>query len=745
LASRPARLATFVAAGYAILMLAAYFVSAATTAPATAPAAAKENEINSHVGFRNDVMPVLMVAGCNAGSCHGSARGQNGFHLSLFGYDPDGDYFRLTREMPNRRVNVAAPEDSLLLLKATGAVSHGGGEVLAKNSPNYLTLLRWIQAGAKNDPADVPVPVALDVEPKSLELESPGGSTQLRTRAKYSDGSERDVTALTIFKSNNDSSATASREGLVMAKNRGEAFVTARFATFTVGAQTIVVPKGLAFQWPDVPENNYVDTLVNQKLRKLRIAPSELCDDATFLRRVYLDLVGTLPPRERVESFASTKDPNKRERVVDELLARKEFVDLWVMKWAELLQIRSSDDPNTFSYKATLLYYDWLRDRLSQGQPIDQIARELLGSTGGSFRNPATNYYQVETEPIKLAENTAQVFVGMRLQCAQCHNHPFDRWTMDDYYGWTSFFSQVGRKKGEDPRETIVFNRGGGEVNNPVTGKLVPPKFLGGDSPDTKGKDRRAVLAEWLTSSDNPYFARNLANLIWANFFGRGIIDPVDDVRVSNPASNPQLLDELSRRLVAYQYDFKKLVRDICLSRTYQLSVKTNETNAGDDQNFSHAVVRRVRAEVLLDCISQVTESKQKFRGLPLGARAVEIADGRTSNYFLTTFGRATRETACSCEVKMEPNLSQALHLLNGPTVERQVQEGGLVTRLVKQKLSTPQIITELYLRCVSRAPTKDELANLSRTVESTGGDRAAVLNDIFWALLNSKEFIFNH
>jgi hypothetical protein len=332
------------------------------------------------------------------------------------------------------------------------------------------------------------------------------------------------------------------------------------------------------------------------------------------------------------------------------------------------------------------------------------------------------------------------------MQCAQCHNHPFDRWTMEDYYGWTSFFSQVGRKRGEDPRETIVFNGGGGEVNHPVTKTPMPPKFLGGESPDLKGRDRRVVLADWLASSDNPYFARNLSNLIWAHFFGQGIIEPVDDVRVSNPPSNAELLDELAKRLVDYKYDFKRLVRDICLSRTYQLSSVVNETNAGDERNFSHSAVRRIRAEVLLDCISQVTEVPEKYQGLPLGARAAHIADGRTSNYFLRTFGRATRETVCSCEVKMEPNLSQALHLLNGNTVSDKVQAGGVVKRLLTEQKRTPeQVIEELYTRSLSRKPTAEEAAKLASAVKEAGADKDGALNDIFWALLNSKEFIFNH
>src|SRR5687767_13129238 len=333
--------------------------------------------------------------------------------------------------------------------------------------------------------------------------------------------------------------------------------------------------------------------------------------------------------------------------------------------------------------------------------------------------------------------------MGMRMQCAQCHNHPFDRWTMDDYYGFASFFTQVGRKPGEDPRETIVFNGGGGEVPQPVTNKPVPPTFLGGGPAAVDGKDRRAVLAEWLVSKDNPYFAKNLANIVWSHFFGVGIIDPVDDVRISNPASNPELLDALGAKFAEYDYDFRKLVRDICTSRAYQLSTRTNETNATDERNFSHALIRRIRAEVLLDCIAQVTEAKEKFRGLPLGARDVQIADGRTSNFFLRTFGRATRETVCSCEVKMEPNLSQALHLLNGRTVEGSIAQGKVVAGLLKEeKLAPEKVVEELYVRCFSRRPTDAEMTTFKAMLDEPGANTEQVLNDLFWALLNAQEFM---
>jgi hypothetical protein len=523
------------------------------------------------------------------------------------------------------------------------------------------------------------------------------------------------------------------------------AFITVRYEGQATGVQVLAIPKGLNFQWPQVAENNYIDSLVNAKLRKLRIAPSELCDDATFLRRVYLDITGTLPTSEQVRKFLADSAPAKRDAVIDELLNRKEFVDLWVMKWAELLQVRSADQQVQMSTKSALQYFDWLEDEISRNVPIDAMVRELITATGPSFESPQANFYKIERDTLKLSENVAQAFLGVRVQCAQCHNHPFDRWTMNDYYSFAAFFAQVGRKSGEDPRETIVFNAASGGVKHPVTGKDVAPKFLGGPAPEiAKGGDRRQALAEWLTSPENPYFARNLANIIWAQFFGKGIIDPVDDVRVSNPATNPELLDKLAAQLTTYRYDFKKLVRDICTSRTYQLSSAPNATNAGDENNFARGSIRRIRAEVLLDALSTVTASTEKIKGLPQGARAIEIADGRTSTYFLTTFGRATRETPCSCEVKMEPNLSQALHLLNGDAVNAKVLNGGLVKKWLKDGKQPKEVIEELYLRTLGRLPTATETEKLqSFFVEGKASD--VVLNDLFWSLLNAKEFVFNH
>ena len=714
---------------------------------ASAPVIVGNAKIDRPISFKLDVMPVFTRAGCNAGSCHGAARGKDGFRLSLYGFDPDGDYYRLTHEQVNRRINLAVPQDSLMIQKAQGKVPHTGGKRFGEDSELCQTLLRWLEVGAPRDAANVATPTALELEPANSVLDGAGAQQQLVAKALYSDGTSRDVTNLAVFISSNDNSATVTPDGLVTAAQRGEAFVTARFATFTVGAGFIVIPKGDAFTVPKVPEFNYIDELVDAKLWKLHIAPSELCSDEEFLRRAYIDIIGLLPsPADRIR-FLNDPGSKKREKLVDELLARREFVDLWVMKWAELLKIRSSDGQRV-SYKATLLYFNWLEQQIQNNVPFDQIVRQLIWADGGTFKNPAANYYQLESDPLKLAEDTAQVFMGMRIQCAQCHNHPFDRWTLDDYYGFAGFFSQVARKPGEDPRETIVSNSGGGEVKHPLGDKVVPVKFLGGALADVKSKDRRQVLADWLASPANPYFARNLANIVWAHFLGRGIIEPVDDVRVSNPPSNPQLIDELARRFQEYHYDFKRLVRDICTSRTYQLSSRTNVTNQLDDRNFSHAAVRRIRAEVLLDCIDQVTQTQEKFKSLPRGSRAVEIADGATSNFFLTIFGRASRETVCSCEVKMEPNLSQALHLLNGNTVHQKVEGGSAIKQMLEKKMSPPAVITELYLRCYGRVPTPQEVQHLQGLIAENGKDPQQVrsgLEDVFWAILNSKEFLFNH
>jgi len=705
------------------------------------PVDVKDATKDRPISFKLDVMPIFLRNGCNQGGCHGAARGKDGFRLSLFGFDPDGDHYRLTRELNGRRINLAIPEESLLVEKSIGKVPHTGGQKFAVGEQYYNDLVRWVDAGGPQDPAGIATPVSVDLFPKTALLDGKGSTQQLIVRAKYSDGSERDVTSLALFLSSNDSSGKVSPSGLVTAGDRGEAFVMARFSTFTVGVPFIVLPKDLKFSFPTTPEKNYIDTLVNAKLKNLRIAPSATCSDEVFLRRIFIDLTGMLPSVEEYKTFMANKSADKREQLVKELMERKEFSELWVLKWAELLQIRSS---NQVSYKATLLYYNWLQDRIARNVPLNQWVQELLGANGGTFNNPVTNYYQNETDILKVTENVAQVFMGMRIQCAQCHNHPFDRWTMDDYYGFAAFFTQIGRKRTDDPRELVVFNSGSGEINHPLGGRRMAPKYLGGEVPDVVGKDRRALMAEWLASPKNPYFATNLSNMVWTHFFGLGIINEVDDVRVSNPPSNSELLEELGKKFTEYNYDFKRLVKDIVLSNSYQLSTQTNSSNESDTKNFSHSSIRRIKAETFLDCISQVTETKNKFPGLPLGARAVQIADGQVSNYFLTTFGRATRESVCSCEVKLDPTLSQSLHLLNGDATTQRITQGNLVGKLLKEKKTPEEILDEIYVRCLSRMPSADEKTKVLALVNAEK-DKKQVLEDAFWAVLNTREYMFNH
>ncbi len=711
----------------------------------TVPVTVASAEDDPPVSFQLDVMPVFSRTGCNSGSCHGAARGKDGFRLSLFGYDPDGDYFRLTREMLGRRIDVATPDDCMLSNKATGKVAHSGGTVFSRDSDYYQTLKRWLVEGAEFDKKEVPEVQSVTLMPPSAILDGDGATQRLCVTASYSDGTTRDVTDLASFSTTNGSVASVSKDGIVVAGQRGEALVMARFGTHTVGAEFVTLPRGLDFVPEPMPVNNFIDARINEKLNKLRITPSGLCSDEVFIRRVSLDICGVVPTEEEVENFVADEGSDKRSKFIDRLLEQDAFVSIWVMKWSQLLQIRSYK--NIVSQKNALIYHRWLKEKISANTPVDKIVVELLGARGSTFTNPPANFYEMERDPLKITENVAQSFMGMRIQCAQCHNHPFDRWTMEDYYSFAAFFAKVARKPASDPRERIIVGSGGGKTKHPVSGKVMEPKFLGGAMAEVKGKDRRVVLAEWLTSKDNPYFSRNLANIVWAHFFGRGIIDEVDDVRVSNPPVNEPLLSELAEKFSESGYDFKAMVRDICNSRTYQLSTEANETNASDLTNFSHAYLRRLPAEVLIDVIAQVTDTRNKFPGLPLGARAIEIANGNTTNYFLETFGRSKRESVCSCEVKKEPNLSQALHLINGKTVEQKIRSGNLVGKWLKEKLGEEEIIQRLYLRILGRMPEVAEIENITALFEDTEDQKQkkTMLEDVFWALLNSSEFLFNH
>ncbi|MFO0905068.1 MAG: DUF1549 and DUF1553 domain-containing protein [Pirellulales bacterium] len=675
------------------------------------------------ISFRLDVMPIFMKHGCNNGSCHGAARGKDGFMLSLFGYDPAGDYFRLTRQMVGRRIDLAVPEKSLLLEKALGEVNHTGGQLFESSSDDYQTILSWIKAGAPDDSGDTPVPVGIELLPPKSVFAGDGQTQRTVVLARYSDGAVRDVSRLALYMTNNDAVASIDRDGLVKSNGRGGAFVFARFDKYTVGSEVIVLPTDDQFAWPDTPEANYIDSLVFDKLKKLHMTPSELCSDEAFLRRTTLDLIGLPPTREEYDAFMTDSNPQKRAALVDKLLERDEFVDMWTMKWGEMLRIRSANNQPQFGRdaKAMWSYAEWVHDQMAQNRPLNEFVAELVTGSGSNFKSPTSNLYTAveRLTPQKTAEDIAQVFLGTRIQCAQCHNHPFDRWTMDDYYGFASFFAGVNMKRGVEGREVIVYNNNAANtVEHPVDGRRMKPKTLGGEAPDVEGQDPRKSLAAWLTAADNDAFSQTMANVIWAHFFGRGIVEPVDDVRISNPPSNKELLEAIGRKLAEYGFDKKRLIRDICNSRTYQLSAATNASNELDEAYFSHSYVRRLRAEVLLDSITRVTGTEDRFPQSPPGTRAVQLYSGNLSNYFLSTFGRAPRESACSCEVNREANLSQALHLVNGDTVTQKIAQSRLIPGLLAAKKSNAEIIEELYVRTLCRKPTEEEVRRLEKIIE---------------------------
>jgi hypothetical protein len=704
------------------------------------------------VSFRLDVMPVFFRAGCNSGGCHGAAIGKDGFHLSLFGYDPAGDYYRLTQQIVGRRVDLAAPEQSLLLLKAIGAVPHSGGRRFKNDSELYQTLLRWIQQGAPDDKDSVATVTGISLVPDKVVFSGKVTKQPLQLIAKYSDGTSRPVNRLALYLTNNKSTADIDDNGLVTAGKRGDTFVFARFSKYTAGAEIIVLPQDKNFKFPKIVETNYIDHLVDTKLQQLRILPSALSPDEEFVRRVYFDLIGLPPTPDDFKAFIASKDKDKRAKLIDTLLARDEFSDLWATKWAEMLKIVSD---NNSSYgtdrKAAYDYYEWIREQVRKNTPLDQFARMQIASKGSNLQDPAVNLYtmlpQGQYDPKAVAQDITQIFTGMRIQCAQCHNHPFDRWTQDDYYSFVSFFTGVKRKVASEARELYVYD----DPNAPpakhlLTGALMPAKFLGGASPDVKGKDPREALAEWLTAKDNPLFRQNMANRIWANFFGRGIVDPVDDVRISNPPSNRELLEALGQHLADYDFDAKKLMRDICNSRTYQLSSDANASNKDDDQMFSHAHLRRLRADVLLDTIAQVTNTPSSFNEEPAGLRATQLYEGsrRSGSYFLKTFGLSQRDSVNVSETRSEPTLAQALHLVNGDTIQGKIDKSPVIQELLAQKKKPEEIIDALFIRAVSRKPSEPEKKKLLALVQPTPNDRKAY-DDIFWALLNSTEFAFNH
>jgi len=710
--------------------------------------------------FRRDVMPVFFRAGCNAGTCHGAARGKDGFMLSLFGYDPAGDYRRTVEDIPGRRVNTAVPAESLLLLKATGAVTHTGGKLFEKDSDYYKTLAAWIAAGAADDTGSVPEVTGIAFSRESLTFDKAAGTEELRLTASYTDGTTRDVTMLGKFFSNNASVADIDSSGRVTAKGPGDTNVFGRFSRFTIGAEAIVLPPAEGFAWPNPPATNFIDKLVFERLEKLRIAPSDLCDDETFLRRVTLDLVARSPTVAEYEAFMADSSPDKRAKVIDALLATTEFADYQAGLWAERLRVMGGNyAPQGTVVKAAQAFSVWIRDQFRANRPLDQFVAEMVTASGANISSGPANLYTMlvhkpRPEPKPLAADFSQLFLGVQIQCAECHNHPFDRWTMDDYYGFVSFFTGMRYKPGVEPKEKRIYwdTASGGAAIHPVDGKRRPAKTLGTVEPVAIEGDPRPALAAWLTAPDNEIFSQNLANRIWAQFLGRGLVEPVDDMRVSNPPTNAPLMDALANRLVELKFDLRAFVRDICNSRVYQLSGKPTPSNAGDTRQFSHAHLRRLRADVLLDSVVVVTGVPRKLPNWPAGTKAIDFhprssggTEGpNTGDPFFSTFGRSTRGTICACETKSNPTLSQAMHLAVGDTVGDRLTNGGVVKSLMEKTSSPEEIITALFIRTLSRKPTAAELAGFTEMV--AGAEKGpAVYEDIFSSLFSSTEFMFNH
>ena len=693
--------------------------------------------------FTHDIIPVLTKYGCNGGGCHGKSEGQNGFKLSLLGFEPAEDYEHLVHEARGRRLFPAAPENSLLLLKGTGEMPHGGGARMERGTPDYLTLVRWMEQGMPAGQPDEPHPVKIAVFP-SERLLAPETSQQLQVTAHYSDGSWRDITGIAQFESGARDMAEVSPTGVVTtAKLTGDAAVMVRYQEH-VGVFRMTIPLGApAGEFP--PERNFIDTHVFAKLRTLGLPVSPLSDDPTFLRRVTLDLAGRLPTAAEAAGFLADSSADKRTAAIDRLLATTDYAEYFAGKWASLLRNKREGAPAQVTYA----FHGWLRDHLNRNTPYDQMVSELVSATGSASSNPPAAWYRAVTKPQDQMQDIAQVFAGQRLQCAQCHHHPYEKWSQQDYYGFMAFFSTIGRKPADEPGEEAVFHQWReASVENPKTRQPVKPTPLGGQTLVLEPQDDpRPALAAWLTAPENPFFARMLANRYWKHFFQRALVEPEDDLRMTNPASNPALIDGLADAFIKSGYDLKAMVRMICLSSAYQLTSEPNEHNASDRQNYSRFFPRRLPAEVLLDAIDTVTGVPTKFPSQPSGSRAVALPDDafNATSYFLTVFGRPDNASACECERSQDSSLAQSLHLLNSKGVQEKLTHGeGRAAVLARGEQPMEARLGQLFLTAYGRPPTPAETTQAQEYLAARQGSVAA-WEDLIWALINSKEFLFNH
>ncbi len=694
------------------------------------------------VSFLNSVQAALTKQGCNQGACHGSPSGKGGFRLSLRAYDPVLDIETLVREAYSRRIDPLDPAGSLLLRKPLMEVAHGGGRRIKKDDYSFGLLRDWIAQGSQVDAETAAKCVKIEVYPKNREYLRPAHVQQLLVLGHYSDGSVRDITKLADYLSSDEAVATVDADGFVVSRERGETTVLVRYLDKMETTALTFLADVPGFKWPAPAESNYVDKLVFEKLRRLQIAPSELCGDEEFVRRVHLDVIGRLPTVAETEAFLADKSSQKRALLIDRLMASDEFPSFWAMKWADLLRVRKTKVSEPGVHK----FHHWIEQAVRDNMPYDEFARRLVTASGSTLANPAANFYRTSADVNDCTETASQLFLGVRIQCAKCHNHPFERWTQDNYYGIAAFFQRVQRKKTGDADDLVVWTARSGETTQPRTGKTMKPWAPLKGELDLPGEDdRREAFAAWLTNPDNPFFAKVEVNRIWGHLTGRGIIEPVDDFRESNPAAHPALLEALAKDFVAHGYDRKHVMRTILNSRTYQLSSRRNDFNKDDVKYFSHSRTRMLSAEQLLDAICQVTGVPEKYAGLPAGTRAVELPSPDVDNYFLKVFGQPARETACACERAGESNLSQALQMINGPLVHGKIKDANNRARLLTVA-GKPQaeVIQELYLAAFCRKPSPPELkAALDHIAKSNDAQRG--LEDVCWAILNTNEFLFQH
>ncbi|MFN4260120.1 MAG: DUF1549 domain-containing protein [Gemmataceae bacterium] len=709
---------------------------------------------NLPINFANQIVPIFTKLGCNSGGCHGKASGQNGFRLSLLGFEPDLDYMTLVKEARGRRLFLAAPEYSLLLLKATGQVAHGGGKKMEAGSDEYKLIRRWIAAGTPLGSPEDPVVERISVYPEHRIL-TRSNKQQFAVYAHYSDGTVEDITRRAQYESNDTEIADVDESALVRTLGlSGEAAIMARYQGH-VAVFRATVPLGVKTPAYQFPAQTLVDQHTHKKWQELGIVPSELCSDEQFIRRVYLDITGTLPTPEQVAAFVNDKNAKKRDQLVDDLLETPEYSYYFANKWADILRVKRRNQADRA--KGTFAFHGWIRDAIANDMPYDDFARAVLAATGDEINSPPTVWYKELTQPEQFVDDTAQVFLGLRIACAQCHHHPYEKWSQDDYWGLAAFFGRVGRKNMIVPglqqnqgNRVVVFNRPTGNVTNKRTNQPAAIKPLDAEPLQvSRDEDPRQLLVDWMADPKNPFFARAVANRYWAHFFGRGIVDPLDDMRVTNPPSNPELLDALAQNLIDNKFSLKSLIKTICKSRTYQLSSIPNDFNKHDKQAYARYYPKRMSAEVLFDAVCQVTNSPTAFGGLPQDRhapnRAIMLPDESFASYFLDVFGRPQRISACECERVSEANLAQALHLLNSDEVQGKISRGGgRADLLAKDERPDAEKVEELFLWAYARKPSPEQLNVALEHINQNAANKKLAYENIIWALINTKEFVFN-